>query len=95
MRTPLILILFSLFTPALSQAESLPALSHHFKELIENADHAFSAQTASPEACEWEFKEFFLNIAPHVSFGISGGISGVLDLTISPDVVLIWEKVQL
>ncbi|MGK5088169.1 hypothetical protein WDW86_11475 [Bdellovibrionota bacterium FG-2] len=89
MRTPMILILFSLLTPALSQAESLPDLSSHFNEIIENADHAFSTQSSSQQACDWEFKAFYLNIAPHISFGISG----VLDLTISPDIVLIWEKV--
>ena len=47
-------------------------LTSHLSSIIENADAAFSSEVASTQASPWEFREFYLGIAPYASFGISG-----------------------
>ena len=68
---------------------SLPEYLH---SQITTANQAFETAAISSESQlpknVIEYKQFFLTIAPHVSFGIHD----ILDLEISPEVTLIWEK---
>ena len=85
---------FALFvSSAVVHAVPNDKMTEHLSSTIETASRAFSlaylAQgKTSTEQDEWEFKDFFLTIAPKVTFGIRD----VVDIEISPSITLIWEK---
>jgi hypothetical protein len=71
-------------------------LATHLSSLITQTNEAFdqacAAQSALPSESEpeVEFRQFFLTIAPQASFGLSG----TLDLEVSPEVSFVWEKTE-
>jgi len=70
---------FSSSAYSMTDSHLIEYLSQHINE----ADQAFQASSG-----ELECKRFFMG------FSASGsvGVSGVLDLEVSPEVTLIWEK---
>jgi hypothetical protein len=90
------LLTFPAFSLASSSDSVTEGLATHLSSLITQTNEAFdqacAAQSALPPESEpeVEFRQFFLTIAPQASFGLSG----TLDLEVSPEVTFVWEKTE-
>lgn len=72
---------------------SQPVLSHFFKQELSSEGGAVCELRSSEEegeepSSDWELRRVFLNIKPYATFGIDG----VVDLTVAPEIELVWEK---
>ncbi len=80
--------------PSLSFGASNRDLSAHIDSVVTKANQAFNqdceeqATAGTFRGDSIEFRQFFLGIAPNVSIGLSG----VLNLQISPEITFIWAK---
>ncbi len=84
-------ILLLLGSPSALAADPLGDFLSQTLARTDDAFQAAAAAPAEPAAPGVVFKQFFLGIAPKVSFGLSE----VLDFEVSPDVTFVWEKTNL
>lgn len=85
-----------LFLSLTASAERSPQLTEALRSQILSANQSFqlACQTQGMEEREEdsiELKRFFLGLTATGTFGIQN----VLDLSVSPEITLIWEKTEL
>jgi hypothetical protein len=89
-----IFIISLLFLAGISHAASqAPA---DLSALIEQNLNSVSGQACSMDElstegdADWEVRRFFLSISPYVTVGIRG----VADLTVTPEIEFVWERIS-
>jgi hypothetical protein len=84
-----VLLTLWVLTPLFAHAATEPLFDDYFANTLTRADDAFRASAPVNDAqSPVVFKQFFLGLAPSVTFGIND----VLGVQVTPEVTFIWEK---